>query len=140
MLSTQSAGGIVIGPQNKILLIKQFGNFLSYSLPKGQIKKNENILDAARREINEEGGVSQLELIKSLGSYERPNLFDPDETKTIFMFLFRTDQTELTSRDPDKDTQPFWAEIDGVKNLLTHPKDKEFYRNCFDEIQNFFQS
>lgn len=137
MRTSRSAGGVVIGPNNKILLVKQSGNSLSYSLPKGHIEPGEDPLEAATREIFEEGGISQLELVKSLGLYDRPNIYDPKETKNIFMFLFRTEQVELTSQDPDKDTQPFWATVEGVKNLLTHPKDKEFYRSNLKEIKNF---
>ena len=137
MERSQSAGGIVVGPDNKILLVKQSGNFLSYSLPKGHIEPGEDPLETAIREVFEEGGISQLEFVKSLGLYDRPNIYNPTETKTIFMFLFRTEQVELTSQDPDKDTQPFWATVERVKNLLTHPKDKEFYCSNLKEIRNF---
>lgn len=137
MIRTRSAGGIVIGPQNQVLVIKQFGNDVSYSLPKGHLESGEDPLTAARREIQEEGGISDLKLIKTLGSYERPNLFNPDEIKTIFMFLFQTSQIELSTQDPDKDTQPFWSEIDEVENLLTHPKDREFFLTYLAEIKSF---
>lgn len=109
----------------------------SFSLPKGHLEEGEAPLDAARREIAEEGGISDLKLIKPLGNYDRPNLFDPNEIKTIFVFLFRTDQAEVESQGPDKNTQPFWAEINKVKNLLTHPKDKEFFADHLKEVRNF---
>ena len=127
MKTTQSAGGIVVGPNKKILVVKQLGQNVSYSLPKGHIESWEDPLKAATREIFEEGGISELNLIKFLGSYERTNISDPTETKTIFMFLFHTDQAELVSYDPDQDTEPSWVGVDHVKDLLTHPRDKEFF-------------
>lgn len=133
MKTSRSAGGVVVGPDQKILVIKQFGHFLSYSLPKGRIESGEDPLKAAMREIFEEGGISQLELVRSLGSYFRPNIYDPTETKTVFMFLFKTAQAKLISQDPDKDTQPFWATAEETKTLLTHPKDKEFFDDVIFE-------
>lgn len=136
MKKLQSAGGVVIGPSGKILIIKQFGRFLSYSFPKGRIEPGEDPLKAAIREVFEEGGVSQLELVKPLGRYERLNSYEPKETKTIFMFLFHTDQSNITSHDPDKDTEPLWAETDQVKDLLTHPKDKEFFEKFLAAVDS----
>lgn len=138
MEKPQSAGGVVIGPNSKILVVKQMGHKPhSFSLPKGHLEEGEAPLDAAHREIAEEGGISDLKFIKSLGSYERPALHDPNEIKTVFMFLFRTNQVQITSKDPDNNTEPFWVEVNEVENLLTHPGDKEFYQNWLDEIQNF---
>lgn len=131
MKNSQSAGGVVVGPDKRILVVKQFGRYLSYSLPKGHIEPGEDPLKTAIREVFEEGGILHPKLIKSLGSYERPNIYDPEETKTVFMFLFHTNQLELTSQDPDKDTQPLWATVEEAKNLLTHPKDKEFFESSY---------
>lgn len=133
MKKSQSAGGVVVGPDKKILVIKQFGRYLSYSLPKGHIEPGEDPLKAAIREVFEEGGISQLKLVKPLGSYERPNIHDPEETKTVLMFLFRTEQLDIISQDPDKDTEPLWATVEETKNLLTHPKDKEFFNRVISD-------
>ena len=74
------------------------------SLPKGHIDEEEP-LTVARREIREESGVTDLKLIKELGSYERykgglDGGDDPSEFKTIHMFLFSTDQEKLQPLDP----------------------------------------
>ena len=67
--TTESAGGIVLNQENKILIVNQ--NHDSWSLPKGHVDPGETILEAAKREIYEESGVSQLEYIKDLGFYQR---------------------------------------------------------------------
>ena len=65
---TYSAGGVVLNGSGQVLVVNQRGN--SWSLPKGHIDPGEDALTAARREIYEESGVSELDLVKELGSYE----------------------------------------------------------------------
>ena len=67
MKPTQTAGGIVLNTDGLVLVVSQNGN--SWSLPKGHIDEDEDKLQAARREIYEESGISELELIKELSSY-----------------------------------------------------------------------
>ena len=55
---TFSAGGIVINPAGKVLLVQEYGVY--WGLPRGHIKKNELPVKAAVREIYEETGVSDL--------------------------------------------------------------------------------
>src|SRR6185436_5441679 len=65
----ESAGGIVRGPDGRIVLVHQHGN--SWSFPKGAVEKEESLLEAAKREIEEETGITELSYIRDLGSYER---------------------------------------------------------------------
>ena len=120
----------------EVLVVNQNGD--SWSLPKGHLDAGEDELQAARREIYEESGIKELELIKKLGTYERPRIGlsggdDSSELKRITLFLFRTTQTELNPRDP-KNPEARWVEKTRVAGLLTHPKDKEFFLRCLKEI------
>ena len=101
------------------------------SLPKGGIERGEDRLAAARREIAEDSGVTEVVYVKDLGSYRRFRLGadggeDTSELKTIHMFLFTTEQTALAPTDPDN-PEARWVEKDKVAKLLTHPKDREFF-------------
>src|SRR5256885_8335085 len=69
MLRTRTAGGVVVNAAGEILVVSQRGT--SWSLPKGHIDPGEDALEAAKREIWEESGVSELELVRELGTYER---------------------------------------------------------------------
>jgi ADP-ribose pyrophosphatase YjhB (NUDIX family) len=134
---SESAGGVVLSPKGEVLVVSQNGD--SWSLPKGHVAAGESELEAARREIYEESGVKELELMKKLGTYERPRIRRagqdaPEEIKRITLFLFRTRQTRLKPLDP-KHPEALWVPQDRVAQLLTHPKDKEFYLNALQEIR-----
>jgi len=124
MKYTQSAGGIVLNKKGQVLVVDQGGK--SWSLPKGHIEKDEEILKTAKREIYEETGVSKLKFIKNLGSYKRKSLNNKNEIKTIYMFLFETDQEDLKPVD-HHNHEARWVDKDKVADLLTHPKDKKFF-------------
>jgi ADP-ribose pyrophosphatase YjhB (NUDIX family) len=129
MRKTHSAGGVVTNDEGKVLVVSQHGT--SWSLPKGHIDPGENALDAARREIYEESGIRDLELIRELGTYERHKIGvdggnDRSELKAITMFLFRTKEKSLRPVDPDN-PEAKWVERAKVAPLLTHEKDKEFF-------------
>jgi len=133
---TTSAGGVVINKDGLVLVVNQRGQ--SWSLPKGHINEGESALDAAKREIYEESGINQLELLSELGNYQRSKIAldggdDTSEQKTIFMFLFKTDQSLLKPIDPEN-PEARWVNKNNVADLLTHRKDKEFFlsiRNNF---------
>lgn len=132
----QSAGGVVISLDGKILIVSQGGT--SWSLPKGQLEANENTLEAAKREIHEESGISDLELIKELGSYTRYGIAldggdDKRFVKTIHMFLFRTNQTQLKPIDPEN-PEALWLDKSEIADKLTHRKDKDFFIKSLSEI------
>ena len=129
MLRTHTAGGVVINADGKVLVVSQRGT--SWSLPKGHIDYGEDALAAAKREIYEESGVSDLQLVRELGSYERHKIGvsggdDRRELKTITMFLFRTTQNSLDPIDP-QNPEARWVPKSEVASLLTHPKDKAFF-------------
>jgi 8-oxo-dGTP pyrophosphatase MutT (NUDIX family) len=89
MKQTESAGGIVLDRDGLILVVNQ--NSTSWSLPKGHIEEGEDKLTAARREIYEEAGITELSLVRNLGFYQRykigiDGVEDESELKTIYMF------------------------------------------------------
>ena len=129
-MKTRSAGGVVTNDEGEVLVVSQRGT--SWSLPKGHIDPGEEALDAARREIYEESGIRDLELVRELGTYERHKIGvdggdDRSELKAITMFLFRTKEKSLRPVDSDN-PEARWVEKAKVALLLTHEKDKEFFR------------
>ena len=134
MNHTRSAGGIILDREGRVAVVSQGG--VSWSLPKGHIEAGEDPLAAARREIYEETGLTAVELVRDLGSYQRYRLGgdgreDPSELKTIHMFLFRTAEADLVPVDGDN-PEARWVEKGDVAGLLTHEKDREFFRSFLE--------
>lgn len=135
----ESAGGVILGPDKKILLVNQHNN--SWSFPKGGIEDGETLLDAAKREIREEAGLTELEYLDELGSYERYSLGKDAATEDLSLglrkrtlFLFRT--TQEPKPDQVETTEVRWVTIDEALDLLTHPKDREFLASMRDKIES----
>jgi 16S rRNA (adenine1518-N6/adenine1519-N6)-dimethyltransferase len=131
-----SAGGVIIGPYGHVVVVNQDGR--TWSLPKGGVNPGEDELAAAKREIYEETGLTKIKLIKKLGSYERfamglkgEDL--PDRQRHISMYLFSTKEQELMPQDP-ANPEARWMDVDEVENLLSHAKDKEFFRSIKNEL------
>jgi len=126
---TKSAGGIVINKDGDILVVNQNGT--TWSLPKCHVEKGENDLDTAKRETYEESGIKDLEIVKSLGEYQRFKLAkdgseNKSELKSIKFYLFKTSEKNIKPIDSEN-PEARWVEKNKVLNLLTHPKDKEFF-------------
>lgn len=57
-----SAGGVVMNPLHEIAVVSQRGD--SWSLPKGHLDPGEDALQAAKREIREETGLTDIVLVR----------------------------------------------------------------------------
>ena len=137
MIHTESAGGVVVNGAGQVLVVNQKGT--SWSLPKGHVEEGEDALAAARREIHEEAGVTQLEYLGDCGAYTRYKIGadggeDESELKTIRMFLFRTKQAVLFPTDGDN-PEARWVEREEVASFLTHPKDREFFASLLERLR-----
>ncbi len=127
MKYSTSVGGIV-RHKNKILMIEEQNGFCSF--PKGHTKKGEKEIETARREIEEETGLTELTAVKRLGSYKRHPFLgerkeDKEILKTIIFYLFEALETEF---DPGEDIVPFWVDKEDVLDRITHLKEKEFFK------------
>lgn len=71
------------------------------------------MIAAARREVLEEAGLSQLRLIQKLGSLERLT-FTKNRWSIAHFFLFQTDQIEGTPTDTEHHYGVWWFPIDDL--------------------------
>lgn len=122
-LRETSAGGVVLGPDDRIVIVSQKG--VSWSLPKGRVLEGEDHLVAARREVREETGLVLLDLVAPLAPYERSPRGRPDIVKALVFFLFRTWETELRPEDPDN-PEALWLPPGEAVARLSHPVDRAF--------------
>ncbi len=126
----------MVNKKGRVLVVNQRGT--SWSLPKGHIDPGESQLQAAIREIEEESGIRRLTYVKDLGSYSRYRIGlgskeDMGELKTLHMFLFTTDEERLKPID-DNHPEARWVRPDDVEALLTHPKDKLFFKSIRSQV------
>ena len=132
----QCAGAIIINRNQEVAIVNQ--NHDSWSLPKGHIDPGESKIDAAKRELYEETGIKNAVLIKYIGEYGRYRIGldgrdDKSEHKTIFIYLFKSDQEILDPIDP-KNPEAKWVPYKEVEKNLTHPNDKKFFKREIKSI------
>ena len=125
--------------QDQVLLVQEYGSY--WGLPRGHIESEESALEAATREIAEEAGITSLEYICDIGSYER-STFDENgkdnfrEIKHMTFFMFHTDQIKLNPQDKNI-TNARWVYPEAVPSYLINSRDKEFYLQSLPIIQNW---
>ena len=131
-MTTVTAGGVVLNAKGKVLVVSQRGD--SWSLPKGHVDPGEEMLEAARREIKEESGISDLVLVKERYKIGKGGTGeDTSELKRITVYLFTTIEEELKPEDPHN-PEAKWVKKEEAAALLTHPKDREFFKSVMDQF------
>lgn len=108
-----AAGGVVVRWNgNQVLLaLAHEGEHTDYVLPKGHVDAGEEIEYAARREIEEEVGISNLHLVEKLGVKERLD-FHKTEWKITHYFLYLTEQIEVVPTDATHHESMSWVPLD----------------------------
>ncbi|NMO88383.1 NUDIX domain-containing protein [Actinomycetospora sp. TBRC 11914] len=125
MFRSRAAGGVVVDPHGRVVVVAQRSR--TWSLPKGHVDPGEEVLDAARREIHEECGLTGLELVRELGSFSRFAVrHGLPEWKTITLFLFRSPEATLRPLDP-ANPEARWVAPESVSRTLSHTADGRFF-------------
>lgn len=131
----------MLGDHGTIALVRNRKETLWF-FPKGHVEPGETDEDAARREIHEETGLTDLELIDDLGSYVRPRILPDDtygtELKGIHMFLFAAvPHAELApSHEIEEST---WISFPRVSESLQDPKDRAWFVTVFERVRQAIQ-
>ena len=131
-----SAGGVVARTENEqiyIALVRE-NKGVEYVLPKGHVEGSESLEQAAHREIKEEAGLADLQMLASLGVKERLDFYKRRWKKTYY-FLFVTNQVEGTPTDPDKEYELGWFPLKQLPPIFW-PEQKELIEaNCAQIIK-----
>ena len=129
-----SAGGVVAriaDGQIYVALVGELG-LTERVLPKGGVEPGESLEDAARREIEEEAGLSSLELIEELGIRERLS-YDRACWITTHYFLFVTEQVEGIPTDVEHHYELAWYPI-GALPAIFWPEQRELIETNRNKI------
>ncbi len=138
----KSAGGIVIGDGAMIALVRRHAGRLWF-FPKGGVEHGEADETAARREIAEEAGLTELELLDDLGSYVRPGIrpdktYDESQVKEIHMFLYAARRTD-TLLGSHEIEEARWAPFREVGTLLEDARDRAWYASVAPRVAEAIQ-
>lgn len=119
-----SAGGIVVrksGSVWEVLVMKDMND--NWTFPKGLVEKGEEPAEAAKREIKEEVGISQITLFKELKPihyfYNRKGLI----SKTVHYFLFTSSGLESPKAQKEEGiSEVTWMPMEKTIELIGYAK------------------
>ncbi|MEN9611494.1 MAG: hypothetical protein RLZZ628_2308 [Bacteroidota bacterium] len=123
----QAAGGVVENADGKTLLIFR-RNF--WDLPKGKIDKGETKEHAAVREVQEETGIQQIELLNPIRTtYHTYPQKEKRILKETFWFKMKTQETDLLPQTEEDIEQAIWVDL---KTFLT--PELPIYKNILEVL------
>ena len=136
MIKHFSAGGILINSKNRVYLIHKVPRD-EWALPKGTIKGDENRLAAATREIKEETGYKNIELVSKDVFDEDHYVMEHPKTgeeidKTVYYFLFRLigDEHKRTEEMMKEELEGEWFDFDQAIEKASFDKTKQLLRKA----------
>jgi 8-oxo-dGTP pyrophosphatase MutT (NUDIX family) len=140
---SRSAGGIVIGDTGTIAMVRHRNSNGAWLFPKGHPELGESDEDAARREIAEECGVDDVELIDDLGTYERHPILpdgteDRGEMKEIHMFLFAAKPGSTITAQNEMDGAR-WVPLQRVVEECGNIHDRAWFVKIFERVRAAIQ-
>jgi 8-oxo-dGTP pyrophosphatase MutT (NUDIX family) len=139
---TRRAGGIVIGDGGTIALVQHKDNTV-WLFPKGHVDGQESDEEAARREIAEETGITDLELLDDLGTYERPRMYKDNtdhehEIASIHMYLFAAPMHAALVPTLEIGGAK-WVPYREVADVIGNEKDRVWYASVFERVRQAIQ-
>ncbi len=134
----KAAGGVVAriehATQRIVVALVNEQHATDFVLPKGGVERGETLEQAARREIAEEAGITDLTLVISLGLTERLN-FPKTRWVMTHYFLFRTDQAQGKPTDRHHHYQLNWFDLDHLPPMFW-PDQRELIEHNAQQIRD----
>lgn len=131
-----AAGGLVQNEKGEFLFIRRFG---FWDLPKGKIEKKESTEHAAIREVEEECGLTGLEIIRPLDStfhiYRSPYRTYPKNLilKETHWFLMKYSGNEIPVPQVEEDIEEVrWVSDSELVEVMS-----KTYRSLYEFLDNY---
>ena len=133
----RSAGGIVVrGRGDDLRVAVMQSGYGTWVFPKGGFEQSETAEQAARREIREEIGLSDLTCKGSLGATE--HTFEREGrrfAKTVDWFLFEAPPQAEVRADPRENSLDCgWLPPEHALSLLAHPDQRRLLRRALSRL------
>lgn len=136
-----SAGGVVVRQNDSqwlvALLKTEHKRGQVWVLPKGHVElgSGERIADAAKREVQEEAGLTDVVVKNQLGVTRFT--FQAEGTvvaKTVHYFLMLTHEEKLTAQQDEGLLEAAWFPIDAAIENLAYDTDQEIVRRAKERL------
>ena len=141
-------GIMLINDNKKIFVGKRIDNKSAWQMPQGGINQDENIVDAVKRELKEETGVSSIKIIKKydkIYTYDLPDYLlgkiwkgrfkGQKQTWFLAQFLGTDDEINLDQKNAEfKEWK--WVGINELPDLIV-PFKKNLYKELVKEFESF---
>jgi putative (di)nucleoside polyphosphate hydrolase len=144
----QGVGIMLANKEKKIFVGKRIDNRAAWQMPQGGVDQDENIVDAAKRELKEETGVSSIKIIKKsdkIYTYDLPDYLlgkiwkgrfkGQEQTWFLAQFLGEDDEINLDQKNAEFKKWK-WVNIDELPDLIV-PFKKELYLELVKEFKSF---
>lgn len=132
-----SAGGVLINRENKVYLIHKISRD-EWLLPKGTVEKNENLSETAIREVKEETGYTNIELLltepiaKTKFPYKEPDT-GITVNKYVTYYLFKVENSnsvETTEQMTKEELEGSWFDIEDAISKVSFEELKDTLRKA----------
>ena len=141
-------GIIVLNKENKIFVAKRIDNPKNFwQMPQGGVDKGEDFLTAAHRELNEETGIKNIELIREIEgttTYELPNhllgiiwkgKYRGQKQKWFLMkYLGNDNEINLKTNNPEF-LEWKWVDLDQITEIVVDFK-LHVYKELKEKVKN----
>ncbi len=128
-----AAGGIIVSPEEKYLFIAR-NNY--WDLPKGKLEAGETFVEAALREVREETGVTDLNIVGEATStwhiYFHPTHERPMLKKTRWFIMRAASEEKLTPQLEEGIKEALWLPYEDAIEVL--PNAYRSIRQVFLEV------
>jgi len=142
----QGVGIMLVNKEKKIFVGKRIDNRAAWQMPQGGVDQDENIVDAAKRELKEETGVSSIKIIKKsdkIYTYDLPDYLlgkiwkgrfkGQEQTWFLTQFLGKDDEINLDQKNAEFKKWK-WVNINELPDLIV-PFKKELYQELVKEFK-----
>ena len=140
-------GIIVLNKENKIFVAKRIDNPKNFwQMPQGGVDEGEDFLTAAHRELNEETGIKNIELIREIEgttTYELPNHLlgiiwkgkYRGQKQKWFLMRFEGNENEINIKTKNPEFLDWkWINLDQITEVVVDFK-LHVYKELKEEIK-----